>query len=118
MRSTLGCWRAISTVPMYTTHSSPSRAAAVAVATPCCPAPVSAIMRRLPICLRQQGLPQGVVDLVRAGMGQVFALEVDARPAQVRGQAAGKAQRGGPAHVGVQQIGQLAWKAGSTCMAR
>ena len=34
---------------MYTTHSSPNRAHTVAVATPCCPAPVSAMMRRLPI---------------------------------------------------------------------
>ena len=34
---------------MYTTHSSPKRAQTVAVATPCWPAPVSAMMRRLPI---------------------------------------------------------------------
>jgi hypothetical protein len=34
---------------MYTTHSRPTRAATVAVATPCWPAPVSAMMRRLPM---------------------------------------------------------------------
>jgi hypothetical protein len=34
---------------MYTTHSSPKSAHAVAVATPCCPAPVSAMMRGFPI---------------------------------------------------------------------
>ncbi len=34
---------------MYTTHSSPNRAQTVAVATPCWPAPVSAMMRRFPI---------------------------------------------------------------------
>ena len=34
---------------MYTTHSSPKRAAMVAVATPCCPAPVSAITRGFPM---------------------------------------------------------------------
>ena len=39
----------MSSSPMYTTHSSPSRAHTVAVATPCCPAPVSAMMRFLPM---------------------------------------------------------------------
>ena len=33
---------------MYTTQGSPIRAHTVAVATPCCPAPVSAMMRVLP----------------------------------------------------------------------
>ncbi len=32
---------------------------------------------------REQRLPQAVVDLVRAGVQQVFALEVDPRAAQV-----------------------------------
>ena len=49
MRNTLSAWRSVSTSPMYTAHSSPNRAAAVAVATPCWPAPVSATMRRLPM---------------------------------------------------------------------
>ena len=47
MRKTLRTWRSVSTSPMKTVHSSPSRAAAVAVATPCWPAPVSAMTRRL-----------------------------------------------------------------------
>ncbi len=47
MRNTLSAWRSTSSAPMYTSHSSPSSAAAVAVATPCWPAPVSAITRRL-----------------------------------------------------------------------
>ena len=34
--------------PMYTVHGSPSRAHAAALATPCCPAPVSATMRLAP----------------------------------------------------------------------
>src|SRR3569832_3014669 len=42
-------WRCTSSAPMYTTHSSPSRAATVALATPCWPAPVSAMMRVLPM---------------------------------------------------------------------
>ena len=37
---------------------------------------------RLAHPLREQGLAQGVVDLVRAGVGQVLALEIDARAAQ------------------------------------
>jgi hypothetical protein len=48
MRPTLGACRATSTAPMYTSHGNPIIAAAVAVATPCWPAPVSAMMRCLP----------------------------------------------------------------------
>ena len=51
----------------------------MAVATPCWPAPVSAITRGLPIRARQQRLAERVVDLVRAGVEQVLALEVDRR---------------------------------------
>ena len=51
MRKTLSSWRLVSTSPMKTVHSSPKRAAAVAEATPCWPAPVSAIMRDLPMRL-------------------------------------------------------------------
>src|SRR5947208_455115 len=35
MRKTLSAWRSTSSAPMYTSHSSPSSAAAVAVASPC-----------------------------------------------------------------------------------
>jgi len=49
MRATFSACRRVSSSPMYTTHSRPSRAQAVAAATPCCPAPVSAITRVLPI---------------------------------------------------------------------
>ena len=48
---TFRAWRRVSSSPMNTTHSIPKRAAAVAVATPCCPAPVSAMRRVLPIFL-------------------------------------------------------------------
>ena len=50
--------------PCRRTHSRPSRAAAVALATPCWPAPVSAMIRGLPIRLREQRLAEHVVDLV------------------------------------------------------
>ena len=46
--ATLGAWRWISFSPIYTIHSIPFNAQTVAVATPCCPAPVSAMMRVLP----------------------------------------------------------------------
>ena len=49
IRATLSAWRRVSSSPMYTTQSSPNRAAAVALATPCWPAPVSAMMRFLPM---------------------------------------------------------------------
>ena len=49
MRNTLSAWRSTSTAPMNTMQSSPNSAAAVAVATPCWPAPVSAITRCLPM---------------------------------------------------------------------
>ncbi len=49
MMKTFSFCRRTSSSPMYTTHGSPNRAQAVAVATPCCPAPVSAMTRVLPI---------------------------------------------------------------------
>ena len=58
IRTTLGCCLATSTAPMWISHSSPSRAAAVASATPCCPAPVSAINFFLPIRLASSPSPR------------------------------------------------------------
>src|SRR6478735_6842218 len=49
MRKTLSDCRRMSSSPMYTTHWRPKRAHTVAVATPCCPAPVSAMIRDLPM---------------------------------------------------------------------
>ena len=49
IRWTLGRCRSTSCAPMKTSTSRPSSAPAIAVATPCCPAPVSAISRRLPM---------------------------------------------------------------------
>ncbi len=77
----------------------PKRAATVAVATPCWPAPVSAITRVLPMRARQQRLADGVVDLVRAGVVQVFALEINLRAAGLSRQTLGVIQRAGTADV-------------------
>ena len=63
IRKTLSSWRLVSTSPMKTVHSSPNSAAAVAAATPCCPAPVSAIMRALPIRLVSSACPTTLFSL-------------------------------------------------------
>ncbi len=56
----------------------------------------------------QQPLPQGVVDLVRPGVGQVFPLDIDLRAPQLQGQMPGKIQGRGPAHIILEIPGQLA----------
>jgi hypothetical protein len=48
---------------MYTTHCMPKRAATVAVATPCWPAPVSAITRGLPIRFASSAWPTVLLTL-------------------------------------------------------
>ena len=63
MRKTLSSWRCVSTSPMKTVHSRPKSAAAVADATPCWPAPVSAIMRDLPIRLVRSACPTTLLSL-------------------------------------------------------
>ena len=49
MRVTFGDWRRTSTAPMKISQRIPNSAHAVAVATPCWPAPVSAMTRVLPV---------------------------------------------------------------------
>jgi hypothetical protein len=63
IRSTFNRWRRMSSEPMYTTHSSPSSAHAVAVATPCCPAPVSAMTRFFPISQVSSAWPRALLIL-------------------------------------------------------
>ena len=55
----------------------------------------------------QQRLPQGVVDLVRARVRQVFALQEDPRAARLRRQAPRLVERRGPADVVGQQVVEL-----------
>ena len=45
------------------THVNPKCAQAAAVATPCCPAPVSAMMRVLPIFLASKHCPKALFNL-------------------------------------------------------
>mmetsp|Transcript_19268 Transcript_19268/g.55455 ORF Transcript_19268/g.55455 Transcript_19268/m.55455 type:complete len:292 (+) Transcript_19268:827-1702(+) len=63
MRKTLSFCRSQSTAPMYTVQSRPSMAQTVAVATPCCPAPVSAMMRGLPMRLARRAWPMALLIL-------------------------------------------------------
>lgn len=129
IRKTLRLWRWISFAPMYTTHLMPNKAQAVAMATPCCPAPVSAISRSLPKRLAsktwanqkvseryqwkpknsahslvrqtrdQRDLANGIVNLVGAGVGQVFALEPDLGAAALGCQSLAQPQGRGAANV-------------------
>ena len=63
IRETLGAWRSTSSAPWYTSQGRPKSAAAVAVATPCWPAPVSAMMRFLPILLASSTWPRALLIL-------------------------------------------------------
>ena len=54
-----------------------------------------------------QRLAHGVVDLVRAGVVEVFALEPDLRTAQLLGQALGVIDRAGPADVVLELVVEL-----------
>ena len=79
----------------------------MAVATPCWPAPVSAMTRFLPILLREQRLPEHVADLVGAGVVEVLALEQDPG-ADDLGEALGVVQQARQPGVLAQQPVELA----------
>ena len=96
MRNTLSAWRSVSTSPMKTVHSSPSSAAAVAVATPCWPAPVSAIRRRLPIRTASSPWPTTLLSLCEPVCSEVLALEQDP-DAELAGEPRALGHRGGAA---------------------
>ena len=70
--------------------------------------------------LRQERLPQRVVDLVRAGVGQVFAFEIDLRAALAMRAVSRRAWVSGvgrPTYVR-SNASNSAWKAASACNAR
>ncbi len=92
------------------TQGSPKRAATVAVATPCWPAPVSAMMRVLPMLPREQHLADAVVDLVRPGVVEVFALEIDFRAAEMTRQPLGEIERTGAADIMRKQCVQFGFE--------
>jgi hypothetical protein len=71
------------------------------------PAPVSAMMRFFAHAPRQQDLADAVVDLVRAGVVQLFALEVDLGAAAELGQAFSEIQRAWASDVVALEVGQF-----------
>ena len=60
----------------------------------------------------EERLSEAVVDLVRAGVEQVFALEPDARAAEGLAEVFGEVERRGAAGVVVQEIGELGLEGG------
>ena len=55
----------------------------------------------------QQALPQRIIDLVRAGVGQVFTLEVDARATALLAEPAGEGDRSRAPRIGAMQVIEL-----------
>ena len=58
--------------------------------------------------LGDEGLAEGVIDLVRAGVQQVLALQVDFRAAEFLGEAFGEVERRGPADEFAQVVAEFA----------
>ena len=73
------------------------------MATPCWPAPVSAMIPLLAHAFGQQGLPDGVVDFVGTGVGQIFSLQEDGGPTDDAGQLGARRQWRGPTHIVLQK---------------
>ena len=59
---------------------------------------------------RQEDLAHGVVDLMRAGVTEILALEIDRRAAQAAGQSFGEIERCFPADILFEIIGKLAFE--------
>ncbi len=86
----------------------------MAAATPCCAGAGFGDDAGLAHAAGHQGLADAVVDLVRAGVVQVFALEPDLRPAQFARPARGMVDRAGPADEVLELVLEGWIKAGST----
>ena len=61
----------------------------------------------LPHALTEESLAEGAVDLVSAGVGEVFSLEVDACAAELVGEVLGEVDRRGAAGVGAREAVEL-----------
>jgi hypothetical protein len=81
MRNTFGAWRSTSIgAHVDDAGQAKARRTTVAVATPCWPAPVSAMIRYLPMRRASRIWPSALFDLVRAGVVQLVPLQVDRWP--------------------------------------
>ena len=92
------------------THFIPNIAATVADGDAVLPRAGLGDDARLAHALGEQDLADGVVDLVRAGVVQVFALEINFRAAEFLGEAFGKIKRRGAADKFREVIRKLALK--------
>ncbi len=70
-------------------------AATVATATPCCPAPVSAMTRSLFHTASEQGLAYRVINFMCSGMTQIFSLKINFGATECFGEAFGKIEGSG-----------------------
>jgi hypothetical protein len=59
------------------------------------------------MCRASQRLPDGIVDLVRAGVVEIFALQIDLRAAQQLRPALGVVDRARPADIMLELVPQL-----------
>ena len=90
------------------THFIPNIAATVAVATPCWPAPVSAMMRVLPMRLAKRICPIALLILCAPVWIQIFALQINFCAAEFLGEPFGKIKRRGAADKFLEVIIQFA----------
>lgn len=93
------CLRTSSAPHEYVALHSEEGGYSSAVATPCIPVPVSAIRRFLPMAPREQNLPDRVVYLVRTGVVEVLALQIDLRAAAIFAEPARVEERRRPADI-------------------
>jgi len=105
MRLTFRSWRSMSTSPCRHAFQAQQRGNRRRRHA-CWPAPVSAITASCH-CVWQQSLAERVVNFVRAGVQQVFALEINLRPAQRFREPLGEIERRRPSRVVGQQRTQL-----------
>jgi hypothetical protein len=91
---------------MNTSHERPKSAATVG-GHPVLPGPGFGDQAALAHPNRQQPLAERVVDLVGAGVEEVFPLEVDADAAERAAQPFGVVEGGGPAGVRAEQLAKL-----------
>lgn len=103
MRMTFMAWRWVSSAPMKMVHLRPRRAAAAAVATPCCPGAGFGDEGCLAHFFGEQGLTERIVHLVGARVEQILTLQPEVE-AQFLREVGAESQRRGTAGVVEKQV--------------